>query len=846
MAFKKHELVLASLATIFLLAMNNGAVYAAVTGPGTVYIPSYSIYGTPSLPSSVAVLNSTEQLWGPYVNTIYVTWFTTQEAIIEALVNGYIQYDNAGVTNVQQYNQLLPYQNSGELALNISAGDSFGYIGFNTNKFPFSDVWFRRAVQQLTNYQTLSQAVDNGILGIASPYYFLPQIYGQYFGASEAQVYQQQEEFSLSAATQDLKNAGLLDTGTGWTFANGTALPAYTIYASSGPGSDLEQAELESMTNNAAQINLTITISFVTFNSIIGTILPSGSEQMYTLGWSLGTPISPTWVYFIFGDYALNTYYQDYVNQTIWNEVAQLESNSATQALANQYAVTAATQLQSQLPYVILAWSSSLTPVNTQSWRAYTLEPPYGTLFPGDVHPINATFGTLYRFGNPDGPDTYNVWTATSLYDFNVIGLQDLSALQVSPDVPTQIIADAAINYTLGSSAGTMPNGHAYNGTTITMNFNPNVYFEDGVPLTALDYNFSLWYFDVGGFTTSPYNSQDDITIDPGVTINYTAEANSPALEYWGSVPGFIGSYVPANNPYQVTVYFNGSSIFNLQGEISGLPILPEHIYANINPTTIPNQGTTTYLSDEAWPGQYGLNQWSNTESYTSVTYVPSYFLSNPLSIQQTVTAGSAAAFSMTATTFGGATTTSSGWAGVWNPVTGASGTVYVLNPTTLATIASYPLAAGSGGTYTASIPTGSLAVGSYTLEAILSWTGASYPYFGGSSTTANTYFSHQYSTLNVVAQTVSTTTTTSTSQAQTTTTTPTTVQTTTSQAATTSSSPSTSQTTTTPTSTTTTAATSSTAEYLVLAIIVVAVVIALVAIVARRGKPAMAPAATT
>ncbi len=846
LAFKKHEVVLASLAIMFLLALNALPTEAAAPNPAAPYLPSFSIYGAPSTPSSVAVLNDSSSLWAPYVHTIYFTWFTTSEAVIEALVNGYIQFDDAGVSNVQEYNQLQPYIASGQVAINISAGDTFGYIGFNTNKGLEANVHFRRALQHLMNYASETQVLDNGILGIASPYYLLPQIYGSYFGASEQAAYQQYGAFSVSAAEQELTAAGLTDNSHAgyWTFtSNGTRVPAQTIYTSSGATVDLEEAEIESMSSNANAINLTITIVPVDFNTLIGSLLPSGSLEMYYLGWSLGTPINPTWLYAIFGNYPLNTFYQDYINQTIWNQVYTLQTASTTEALATQYTITAATELQTQLPYIIMTWGSSLSPVDVHSWKGYTLESPYGLLFPGEIHPANATFGGLYRFGTPSAPDGQNIYIATSLYDFQILEQEYVTPLSVSPFTPTGIIGNAAYNYTVGSGHGKDPNGHNFNGTIITMNFLPNAIFQDGVPETAADYNFTIWYLDLGGFSANPYNpSSDTVTIDPGVTVNYTAEASNPGLEYFGESPTLVDSYVPPSNPYQLQIFFNSTSVFNLQ-TVYGEPILPEHTLASVAPTTLATESASQYFPQEVWSGAYSFDTWNQANSYAQLSFFPGYFLANPLDIQMNAQAGSTAPFSMTADTWNGAGFTANGgtYQGAYAPINGASGTLYVVNPSTLAPIANYPLTAGSNGVYTANIPTGSLAVGSYTLLAELSWTGASYPAFAGSQTTGSTYYYHQYSTLNVTPKSTQSTSQTSTSSSISAISFSNSVSTTVT--ASSQSSVSNTGTTTSSGPTTTTTTSSNTAEYLVLALVVIAVVIALVALVMRRGSkssPAM------
>jgi ABC-type transport system substrate-binding protein len=810
----------ASVGIAFLLSFSGVAVFAQSAGPGSQYMPPYSIYGTPSVPSSVSVLNSTAEYWGPYINTLYYTWFTTSEALVEALVNGYIQFDSNGITTVQQYNQIQPYTATGQLALNISAGNTFGYIAFNTNKGLTANVWVRRALQQLTNYAEESQALDNGILGIASPYYLYPGIYGTYFTTAEAQAYATFGTFSVAGAEADLAKACfptgstncLVDNSGHWDFTNGTQVPALQLYTSSGAGLELELDSIDAMTNNANAIGFTVNVNPVDFNTIIDSILPSGSFSMYFLGWSLGTPVSPDWLYPIFGNYPLNTGYQDFVNQTMWNLFYTLYTASATQALALQYTQESAVDLQSQLPYVVLSWGSEATPVNVQTWKGYTLEAPYGLLLFGEIHPAGAIFGSLYRFGTPQNPDTLNPYVATSLYDFQILDQEFSTPLSVSVTNPVGIVANEAYNYSLSTLTGTDPNGHYVNGTVVTMNFNPDVYWSDGVPLTAADYNFTIWYLNFGGFTSNPYHpSSDTLTIDPGVSVNYTAESSNPALEYFGEGAGLVDSYVPPSNPYQIEIFFNTTSIFNLlsvYGEIT----LPEHIFGSVSPTALASETTSQYLAQEVFSGPYTLYEYSPSNSYAQLQYNPSYFLANPLSYQMNATAGSTATFTMTADLWNASALSSSstGFAGTYSPVNGATGTLYVMNPSTLATIGTYTLTAGSNGQYTAQIPTGSLPAGtSYTLLAQLSWTGASYMDFANGGTTGNTYYYHQYSTLNVVSP--------STTQS-------------------TSSSHSTTQATSSISTTGVSIATSSTAEYIVLGIVVIAIVVLVVALVARRG----------
>jgi ABC-type oligopeptide transport system substrate-binding subunit len=769
MADKPSWLTLVAFAVVLTIATGafSTTSMSLVSAQGA-YLPPYSIYGTPALPSGVAVLNNTAELWGPYIGTVYYTWFTTSEAILEALVTGYIQFDEAGVSNQQEYDQLLSYVKSGEVAINITPSNSFSYAGFNLRIYPFNNYHFRLAIQDLVNYQQVASVLLNGILGIASPYYFFPQVYGSYFSSSEAQVYQEYGTFNVTRAAQELAEAGFVDhLAQGyWTYPNGSQVQPISIDVPTGPGYHLALQLMNIIVGNAKAINLSLYTVAVDFNTFIDDLEPSGNYQMYTLGWVLGSPPNPTWLYGLFGDVPLNTVYSDnYSDPHAWALLNTLEFDSPTPQAAYNNAVAAATYLQEQVPEVILDWGSNLLPVNVANWKGYTSEAPYGILFPPpyEIHPVNSTFGSLYRFGMPSPPDTLNVYEASSVYDFEVLGNEYTLPLQVSPSNPFQIIPDAAYNYTVSTGSGMTPNGHPYNGTVVTMDFLPNIAWQDGVPMTALDYNFTLWWFDLGGYSSNPYNSSSDVvTIDPGVTVNYTAEANNPSFDYFGLAPSLVDTYVPPSNPYQLTIYFNTSSVFNLLN-VYGVPIMPEHVLGSVQPSTYASETAPQYLRQAVWSGPYLFSAWSVSENYVDLNYFQSYFLSNPLSNQIISAQGQLATFTMQALVWNSSNfvSNSNGYFGGYSAVNGASGTVYVLNNDTLQTVASYPLQFTGNGTYQAQISTSGLPQGSYTLVAQLNWTGTPYSYFGGGQTTSNKYELHRYATLVVTSATPTQTSTT-------------------------------------------------------------------------------------
>ncbi|MCL5788699.1 MAG: ABC transporter substrate-binding protein, partial [Candidatus Marsarchaeota archaeon] len=636
--------VLAVLGICGLLAM--GSVTPLVQAQSAP-LPPFSIYGTPTPPFNAATAANTGEYWGPYVNTIYLTWFTTSEAIIEALVNGYIQYDSAGVSNAQQYNQLLQYEKTGLVAMNLTPStDTFGYIGFAIHSYPFNNVHFRRGVQHLMNYQELASVLDNDILGIASPYFLIPQLYGSLAGTAMVQAYQKYGAYNLTAAKIEFEKAGLIDNPAGyWTYPNGTKVDI-PIYYSTGTGQSLEIQELSIITQNAASINMTMHLVGVSFDTLAYTLLPTNAADIYTLGWiGLGAPSNPSWLWYIFGPAGLNQYFNDNIsppasNWTLLNEML-LDSTNQAQLVKNTNA--AAAYLQSWVPYVVLDWGTLISPVNVKAWHGYTVEGNFGVLFPADIHPVNATFGTLYRYGMPDPPVDLNPYTNEDLYSSEVWGLTTPSAATTSITNPSGIAPLSAYNWTVKISSGAMPNGHAYNGSVITFKFQPGQYWSDGAPLTALDYNFSLWYYDVGGFSTNPYNpSSSMVTVAPGLTLNYSQVTQYPSFDYYGSAPGFVGSYVPANNPYEVTLYFNTSSVFNFLN-VYGIPILPEHTLAHLSEAKYATDSIQQYLPYEPFGNEYMIHSWALSEVYADVVYNPSYFLANPYTNQISASAGSTA-----------------------------------------------------------------------------------------------------------------------------------------------------------------------------------------------------------
>jgi hypothetical protein len=101
------------------------------------------------------------------------------------------------------------------------------------------------------------------------------------------------------------------------------------------------------------------------------------------------------------------------------------------------------------------------------------------------------------------------------------------------------------------------------NGQAVTFTFAKNITFSDNVPVTAYDYNYSLYALNVA--------------ISPSLPTAF-----SPFI---GGVAGPLGLWADtvSNGGYSITMYMNTSSVWNV--EDLNVPVLPMHIfqYLNIN-----------------------------------------------------------------------------------------------------------------------------------------------------------------------------------------------------------------------------------------------------------------------
>jgi len=113
------------------------------------------------------------------------------------------------------------------------------------------------------------------------------------------------------------------------------------------------------------------------------------------------------------------------------------------------------------------------------------------------------------------------------------------------------------------TTSGTGLQANIVHGQAITLTFDQNITFTDHVPLTAYDYNYSLYALNVA--------------ISPSLPTAF-----SPAI---GDSTGPFGLWATTvqNGGYSITMYVNSTSIWNFDDLL--VPVLPQHMfqYLNIN-----------------------------------------------------------------------------------------------------------------------------------------------------------------------------------------------------------------------------------------------------------------------
>lgn len=713
----------------------------------------------------------------PYVAVFYEVWdYTSNTALYEALVAGQVQL--AGIVHEAE---ILQAEHNPNLYLYDQPAYSFGpIIQFNFAKYPMNNTYFRWAIFSLVNYQLVQQQVfDNGLLGVAIPYFVNPSLYPLFYNSNASIFYETHESFNLTRAQVYLQKAGLIynsSLGT-WTYPNGTPITiTWIIPANSPPALKLAQI----VTQAAKQIGLNIQYQVVPFTPTLTQDLTTENYQLITFGWNVNA-IAPSFLYFIDGPLANSTSDDDFVNATINQLLTKAYTQSTTVNQSAFYARQAVYLLQAAVPEIIAGWGNDVEGAYLPGYANYV--PTVGSgISLMNAHQAGTTQGEFNWGLSPESsaPTTYDVYTAETTCEFD--GLQEVydTPLTSPPFNALELLPWIVANWTVISNLNeTIPgtNIKIVNGQEIILNLVHNDTLQNGLPLTAQTINFTIWYFDMGGYSSNPFNSSKD-TIYIGnyygkpVILNYTAESKYSSFEWFDDLPGLVYSYVPPNNPYEIEIFFNTSSVWSIYS-ISGIYIVPPSIFENIPPYEL---GSDVYSVSEhgqvIGSGPYYLYSWNKSTGSTFYRF-NGYFRMDPLvNLIANITPGSSYTFTFNITQVTAAPAYINGNATVSKPIVpidNATGYAEIWQYGSTKVLKTIPITHISGDQYQVTIDTTGLTPGetyvlfinaTYTEPLVLNMSANSY---GTGTMTVNVpHVYYAYYSFNVL-QTVTTTTTTTT-----------------------------------------------------------------------------------
>jgi Bacterial extracellular solute-binding proteins, family 5 Middle len=770
---------------------------------------------------------------GPYLNEIDYTVISTDSTLYSSLASGTIQGPEWALSTGSFFSAV----SNPNLYANSTVAGQFDYLSFNELRPITNSTHFRQAIQYLTDYGFIQGTICAGVACVGSPEF---EYSGLFPNAANPSAYSW-VTFSLAKAAAELKLSGL-------TMGNTTDVPASQItwlykgvqwtptmyYRIDDP---LRTAIAEHLVYEASLIGLQFNAKGVTSQQIsvnvygpspLGVIKPGvydsatgyntapvfnytvaqngqpDSWDMYTGLWlGLGaTGFDYDWSFLNSANVGTQNFL-NYYNRSMDYYTNQVKYATSIAAAA-QAAQEAELVFAQNLPYVVAFWPTQLYAVYLSGWTGYSDWPTSGPVaYPGtywtflNLHPSNQPTGGTYTFALhqvPDGgfglnPLYYNNWNWQidiwqSMYDTAlkenpanlVLGLPNLGWMG-SYDV-------SSFTGSTGSGPGWFEFQTAHgpqkisSGQVITFNFDKNITFFDHVPFTAYDYNYSLYVFNTAG------NLPDN---------------DNPWGRTLSGSNGLIATYVPPNNKYQIQVYINSSSIWNLQS-FGTVTIFPQHIWKYFNADLVSSASktlditlpytkaaaacscTTTGLTPPTWlkdlynlgvsNGPFELKTYDPTTGSTVLVKNVNYFRTPWWAGAPTAMTNSIYTFStkINESIYNSGTSTLGGVAAGSNgvvPIANATGTVtLLLNNKQVGT--PIPMTAGSGGVYTASIPTSSLSPGTYELVVNATYTFLGLPRVwyqaaglqvtsGGTTTTTTSSASHTTTTTSSASHTTTT-----------------------------------------------------------------------------------------
>src|SRR5947199_8659021 len=188
-------------------------------------------------------------------------------------------------------------------------------------------------------------------------------------------------------------------------------------------------------------------------------------------------------------------------------------------------------------------------------------------------NPSPAVSGPTIRCGMKQGTSSLNPFTVTTVFEFNI--LQEIydGLLAFTPYIPstgTQVVGYLANSYSLvthatdpncPASASPSTGGTFPVGGCVKLSLRGDIFWQDGIQLTASDVKFSFENFNATGGIVSP------------ATLNTVDVVYNPAV-----LPTSLGGTEAPGASETLYIALQSSNAFALL-DIVGVPIVPQHLW---------------------------------------------------------------------------------------------------------------------------------------------------------------------------------------------------------------------------------------------------------------------------
>jgi peptide/nickel transport system substrate-binding protein len=619
------------------------------------------ILSTVMTPAAQAgVSSSIGTLEGPYFKEIRFKIYATSEAEVAGLLSGDV--DVVDFFEAEQIPDIQAGLDSGDLETVQNAEQGMWGFSLQCERYPLDKVEFRRAIAYLCDKDKYVREGLQG-LGYKLETFLGSPGYGQWVGKTYTTY-----DFNPTKAAELLDSIGftLGPDGKRIDPQTGTTMRALVIIARTEHPHRIFAAE--ELAKQFDAIGIPYDLQEVPRSVANPIVFTEQNYDIYTAGWGGGPDVD--WLYDLFYSTSPPSQnFQLFKNATVDAALDKLKYSSSPEDVS-EGCQEAQQYLSEQVPFIPLYAKAYLSPYNARLKNVVDL--PWWS---GVTNAFTFTFGTdkTTKYG-----EVLNVgWTSdpqqpSPMYEIN--WWWDTMLNNVIYDTPITLDPTTFAELPWLAKSWTVEEWTAPNGTPglkITFKLNDGIKWHDGQALTAEDLVF---------------------------TWDYALQQQNPVYI------SYLSSYVKGEAPDKLTAiaYMNTTSYWALHWVGANIPIIPKHIWQNIEdsvtyqPVSEGNLiGSGPYIFKEYKPGEYLV-----------VTANPNYFMKpadSTLSFTEVkMTQGETKTYTSTKALYNG------------NPVTNGTYTITVSSGGIA--VKTFTGTAKADGTYTATLDTKDIAPGTYDL----------------------------------------------------------------------------------------------------------------------------------